>query len=285
MAAVTIRAFAKINLALRIKGVRADGFHDVQTILQSIDLFDRVTCEARRGPFELRCKSPGVPLDSTNLAWKAARELWNAAGRAGEPRDARITLDKGIPMQAGLGGGSSDAAAALIALRRLWKLSIGGQELLEVAAGIGSDVPFFLLGGTALGLGRGEEVYALAELPRRWVVLAIPEIGVSTKDAYGWWDARRDRVPLSHVFRDKGTRPLFPVPLGNDLEPVVIDRHPVIGQLKARLSELGAEMAAMSGSGSAVFGLFTSAAAARAASRQLKHSGVRIILARFQRRR
>ena len=129
MASVTLRAFAKINLSLRITSARPDGFHDVRTILQAIDLFDRVKCEARRGPFEIRCDMPGVPTDRTNLVWKAAQLLWEAAGRSGEPRDAVVTLQKNIPMQAGLGGGSSDAAAALLGLRRLWKLRVPDEQI------------------------------------------------------------------------------------------------------------------------------------------------------------
>ena len=104
MASVTLRAFAKINLSLRILAVREDGFHDVQTLLQAIDLFDRVKCETRRGPFEIRCDLPGVPTDHRNLVWKAARLLWEASGRAGEPKGASVTLQKQIPMMAGLGG-------------------------------------------------------------------------------------------------------------------------------------------------------------------------------------
>src|SRR5688500_6453938 len=118
MASITLRAFAKVNLSLRIKGARPDGFHDVQTILQAIDLFDRVKCESRRGPFQIRCDMPEVPTDHTNLSWKAAQMLWDTAGLAGELRDTVVTLQKKIPMKAGLGGGSSDAAATLLGLRR-----------------------------------------------------------------------------------------------------------------------------------------------------------------------
>jgi 4-diphosphocytidyl-2-C-methyl-D-erythritol kinase len=197
MRAFSLRAFAKINLTLRIKHVREDGFHELQTILQAIDLYDRLTFESRRGAFEIRCQRPGVPVDRANLIWNAAQQLWTAAGRAGEPRDARVTLEKRIPMQAGLGGGSSDAAAALLGLRRVWKMRIADEDLVAVAARLGSDVPYFLVGGTALGLSRGEEVYPLVDLPRMWVVLVMPAFGVATKDAYAWWDAR------------KGVRPLF----------------------------------------------------------------------------
>ena len=124
-----------------------------------------------------------MPLDDTNLVWKAAAALWTALGRAGEPRDAVVTIDKTIPMEAGLGGGSADAAAALLALARLW----GGAPitlLREVGSGIGADVPFFLSGGTALGLGRGEEIYPLVDLPPHWVVIVRPPFGVSTGEAY-----------------------------------------------------------------------------------------------------
>ena len=194
MRAITVKAFAKINLSLRIKAKRADGFHEVQTILQALDLADRLTCQARRGPFQIACSTPRVPTDRTNLVWRAAQRLWDAAGRDGEPRDAIVTLDKRIPMQAGLGGGSSDAAAALLALRQVWKLRVADEELFAIAARLGSDVPYFFVGGTALGLGRGEEVYPLADLPRWWVVLIVPPFGVATADAYEWLDQLRART-------------------------------------------------------------------------------------------
>ena len=288
MKSVTLRAFAKINLSLRIKGTRADGFHEVQTILQGIDLFDRVRCATRRGPFEIQCARPGVPTDRANLVWQAARQLWMAGGRDGEPRDALVVIEKQIPMQAGLGGGSSDAAAALLGLRRVWKLRVADEELPAIASRIGSDVPYFLVGGTALGLGRGEEVYRLEDLPRLWLVLVLPPFGVATKDAYAWWDAEREkrgRVPFWESTSKKGTRPLFsslPAPLINDLEDPVIERHPVIGRLRAHLRAAGAVHAAMSGSGSTVFGVFTGERAAKTAARALGKSGVDTRCARFR---
>src|SRR5688572_4651526 len=282
MASITLRAFAKINLSLRIKDARPDGFHEVQTILQAIDLFDRVKCEKRRGPFQIRCDMPELPTDRTNLVWKAAQLLWATSGRSGELRDARVTLQKNIPAKAGLGGGSSDAAATLLGLRRLWKLRIPDEELHMLASKLGSDVPYFLVGGTALGLGRGDEVYPLEQLPRYHVVLVIPPFGVATKDAYDWLDAERGRESFSQNSAENDSRPLFPgVTLVNDLEPPVIARHPVIGQLKQRLTDRGAMIAAMSGSGSTVFGVFKSAAVAKAAARGLNAEGTRVITARF----
>jgi 4-diphosphocytidyl-2-C-methyl-D-erythritol kinase len=285
MASTTVRAFAKINLSLRIKAKRADGFHDVQTILQAIDLSDRVICAARRGPFEFVCSAPGVPTDRTNLIWRAAQGLWEAAGREGEARDAAIRLEKQIPMQAGLGGGSSDAAAALLALSKVWKLRVADGELFAIAARLGADVPFFFVGGTALGLGRGEEVYPLADLPRWWVVLVFPPFGVPTADAYEWLDGSRAK-------RSSGPEPRYlsgtwlgrAVPLVNDLEPPVIERHPVLGRLIGQLTGLGAAMAAMSGSGSTVFGVFSTAKAAETAARTLHASGARARVARMMSR-
>ena len=279
MGAVSLRAFAKINLHLRVHGVRADGFHDVQTILQSIDLFDRVTCAARRGPFEILCRQPGVPTDRSNLVWKAAQLLWRASGQSGEVRDASIVLEKQIPMQAGLGGGSSDAAAALLALRRAWRLRVTDEVLRELAAETGSDVPFFLVGGTALALGRGDEVYPLQDLPPLHLVLVLPPFGVSTRDAYAWLDAEgagpRERPPFAYL----------PARLANDLEGPVVRRHPVIKSLSNRLSADGALLAAMSGSGSAVFGVFDSERKARSAARRLARSGAEVRQARFKPRR
>jgi 4-diphosphocytidyl-2-C-methyl-D-erythritol kinase len=272
--AITVKAFAKINLSLRIRAKRADGFHEVQTILQAIELSDRLTCEATRGPFQIVCTTPRVPTDRTNLVWRAAQRLWDAAGRDGEPRDAVVTLDKQIPMQAGLGGGSSDAAAALLMLRQTWKLRVADGELSAIAAALGSDVPFFFVGGTALGLGRGEEIYPLADLPRWWAVLIFPPFGIPTADAYEWLDqlrARKSVEPEPRYLPDTWLGKI--VPLVNDLERPVIERHPVIGTLTERLTKLGAAMAAMSGSGSTVFGIFTTATAADNALRALRKTG------------
>jgi 4-diphosphocytidyl-2-C-methyl-D-erythritol kinase len=286
MAAVTIRAFAKINLSLRVKAARPDGFHEVQTILQTIDLSDRLVCEARRVPFEIICspRIAEVPTDRTNLIWKAAQRLWNAAGRDGQPLGS-VRLDKKIPVKAGLGGGSSDAAAALLALRRVWKLRVPDEELHAIAAGLGCDVPYFLVGGTALGLGRGEEIYPLADLPRCWVVVIIPPFGIATSDAYAWWDhARACGFKTSEARHLRGTWLSQVIPLVNDLEAAVVKRHPVIGKLRDRLTALGATLSAMSGSGSAVFGVFTTPRAAAAAARTLARSGARTLVARMKNR-
>jgi 4-diphosphocytidyl-2-C-methyl-D-erythritol kinase len=283
MASIALRAFAKINLSLRIVDARPDGFHGVQTILQAIDLFDRLTCTTARGRFRIQCDTPDVPTDESNLVWKAAQLLWEAAGRAGAPRDAVITLQKHIPTQAGLGGGSSDAAAALVGLRKLWKLRVNDADLHALGARLGADVPFFFMGGTALGLGRGDEVYPLEQLPRYWVVLAIPSFGVATKDAYAWFDARGHRSDKQ--IQNKGSLLSMYGSLSNDLEAAVTQRHPMIGQLAQRLRDRGALHAAMSGSGSTVFGVFGSAGAAGRAAAAVKDSGVRVITARFLRRR
>ena len=282
MKAVTVRAFAKINLSLRVKTKRADGFHEVQTILQAIDLSDRLICERKRGPFQIACSAPGIPVDRTNLVWRAAERLWDAAGCDGEPRDTVITLEKNIPIQAGLGGGSSDAASALLALRRLWTLKVADEKLFAMAVGLGADVPYFFVGGTSLGLGRGDEVYPLADLARCWVVLILPPFGIPTAQAYEWLDLHRGRSPaaaepryLPHTWMGRI------VPLVNDFEPPVIERHPVIGKLIGELTKLGAVMSAMSGSGSTVFGIFMTSSAARRASRTLRRAGARTLMVRF----
>ena len=129
-----------------------------------------------------------MPLDRSNLVWRAAEALWRALRRTGPLRDVAIRLEKRIPLQAGLGGGSADAAATLMALARAWRVPVRPAQLTDVAATLGADVPFFLAGGTALGLGRGDEIYPLADLPRHWIVLLVPGFGVSSGDAYGWYD-------------------------------------------------------------------------------------------------
>ncbi|HTI37056.1 MAG TPA: 4-(cytidine 5'-diphospho)-2-C-methyl-D-erythritol kinase [Vicinamibacterales bacterium] len=274
---ISVRAHAKVNLDLRVLGVRPDGYHELRTVFQSIELHDVLVCEERPGPLTLKCRTPGIPLDEQNLVWKAAGQLWAALGRAGEVRDTQITIEKKIPVEAGLGGGSADAAAALVGLARLW----GGAAmslLREIAGTIGADVPFFLAGGTALGLGRGEEIYPLVDLPRHFVALVRPPFGVSTREAYGWYDEDRAAGVRDQVRELQ----LLPVPwpsraaqMVNDLEPPVVRRHVEITTLKAQLKDAGAVATAMSGSGSAVFGLFRSRSAAERSIRPLCRNGVR----------
>ena len=281
-ARVVGRAHAKVNLDLRVLGSRPDGYHELRTVFQTIDLFDTLTAQEKPGPFVLKCRTPGVPLDEKNLVWRAAAALWKALGRAGDPADTVITLEKAIPMQAGLGGGSADAAAALQVLARLW----GGAPvslLREVASGVGSDAPFFLSGGTALGLGRGEEIYPLVDLPRHWIVIVRPPFGVSTVEAYTWYDEDR----AAGVREPRGELQILPVPwpsraaqMVNDLEPPVVRRHPEIATIKTALREAGAVAAAMSGSGSAVFGLFRTRPAAARALRPLGRMAHAVFLSR-----
>lgn len=270
-----------MNLDLRVLGLRPDGYHELRTVFQTIELHDTLVVSEQPGPFTIKCRTPGVPLDAANLVWKAAAALWTALGRGGEIRDAVIRIDKKIPIEAGLGGGSADAAAALFALARIW----GGAPitlLREIGGTIGADVPFFLSGGTALGLGRGEEIYPLVDLPPHCVVIVRPPFGVSTGEAYGWYDEDR-----AAGVRENRELQQLPVPwpsraaqMINDLEPPVMRRHQEIGALKAQLKEAGATAAVMSGSGSAVFGLFTGRAAAEKAARRLARNGAKALVTR-----
>ena len=280
-ARVLARAYAKVNLDLRVLGTRTDGYHELRTVFQSVALHDTLLCIARPGPFALRCRTPGVPLDDSNLVWRAAAALWTATGRAGAPSDLSISIKKAIPLQAGLGGGSADAAATLLALARVWG-DVPLSMVRDVAGGIGADVPYFLSGGTALGLGRGEEIYPLVDLPTHWVVIVHPPYGISTAEAYSWYD--EDRTAGRREPREPQ---MLPVPwptraaqMINDLEPPVVRRHPEIGTLKTLLREAGAVAAAMSGSGSAVFGLFRTQAAATRALKPVTRAGARARLTR-----
>jgi 4-diphosphocytidyl-2-C-methyl-D-erythritol kinase len=278
---VRIRAYAKVNLDLRVLGTRLDGYHELRTVFQSVALHDTLLCVTRPGPFALRCRTSGVPLDESNLVWRAAAALWTAMGRTGEPANLAISLKKHIPLQAGLGGGSADAAATLLALARVWG-GVPVSTIRDVAGAIGADVPFFLSGGTALGLGRGEEIYPLVDLPTHWVVIVQPPYGISTAEAYSWYDEDR-----AAGLREPREPQMLPVPwptraaqMINDLEPPVVRRHPEIGTLKILLREAGAVAAAMSGSGSAVFGLFRTQAAALRALKPVSRAGARARLTR-----
>ena len=278
---VTIRAHAKINLDLRVLGMRADGFHELRTVFQSLALHDTIDCIPRPGPFSIECDAAGVPLDESNLVWRAASALWRALRRSGPVRDVVVRLHKRIPLQGGLGGGSTDAAATMLALAGAWRVPIRPNQLVDVATTVGADVAFFLSGGTALGLGRGDEIYPLADLPRHWIVLLVPGFGVSSPDAYEWYDAERD---LAHgsVGREAqyvpGPWPSRAAQMINDLEAPIARHHPEIDQMKTALRRAGALAAAMSGSGSTVFGLFQKRREAVAAFEHLSGPGWRVLL-------
>jgi 4-diphosphocytidyl-2-C-methyl-D-erythritol kinase len=249
-----VPAFAKINLSLRVLGTRPDGYHELRTIFQSIELHDTLTIQRARGEFRLSCDDPRCPVDSTNLVWQAAEAAWKAAGRAGAPRNISVAITKRIPLQAGLGGGSSDGVAALRAFGRMWR--VDDLKLREIAGSLGADLPYFFEGGTVLGLERGDVLFPLGDHGARWVVLAVPRLGIRTKDAFAWWDEDA-RQPV----RMRGMQEPHD-DLRNELEGPVVARHPEVGRLVTGLERLGAERAAMTGSGSTVFGLFKARATA-----------------------
>ena len=265
--AMRVRAFAKINRSLRVLATRSDGYHELRTIFQSIALHDTLTIRRARGRFQLTCDDPACPTDGTNLIARAAEQLWHAAGRRGAPRDVAIDLEKKIPMQAGLGGGSSDAAAALRALAARWR--VGQSQVRTVAAALGADVPYFLEGGSVLGLERGDLLFRLADPPPAWVVLVIPDFGVSTSEAFAWFDATAP-----------GKGAAARGELVNDLEAPVAARHPEIGRIISALRRAGASQAAMSGSGSAVFGLFPSRPGAIRAAARLRSRAQKTLVTR-----
>ncbi len=285
--AMRVRAHAKVNLMLRVGARRADGFHPLQTVFQSLALHDTLEVTPRPGPFELTCSDPGVPVDDSNLVTRAARALWTALGRKGEPRGVAVHLTKHIPMQAGLGGGSSDAASALTTLAHLWRRRGVRVDLAGIGAALGSDVPYFLLGGTALGLSRGDDLYPLDDLQAFHVVLALPAFGVATADAYRWFD--EGCPPAADVQRRREAAieawPGRRLALVNDLEAPVARRHPEIAAARRTLESAGAEAALMTGSGSAVFGLFAGEAPARRAARAVAESGLVALITRTVDRR
>ena len=264
-------AFAKINLDLLILGRRPDGYHELRTTFQSIELHDVLTVRPRPGAFVITATDPEVPCGPDNLVWRAAQGIWNEVGRSGEPRDVVVHLEKQIPLQAGLGGGSADAAAALFGLPEAWGLDLPMAKLDTLARGLGADVPFFLRGGVALGTGRGDAIELLGDRAARWIVLVLPAFGVSTVEAYGWFDEGPQEPLTTGSARDTGA---------NDLEAVVARHHPEIASIRSLLEDSGAQAAAMSGSGSAVYGEFGAEDAARAAAARVRDAGWRSLLTR-----
>lgn len=251
------KAPAKINLMLDVLHKRNDGFHEVEMIMTMVDLADRLTLsDPGSSRISLSSQSGYIPLDDKNLAVRAARLLRQ---RFGVSRGVHMHLEKRIPVAAGLAGGSSDAAAALRGLNRLWELGLSMAELEELGAELGSDVPFCVRGGTALATGRGERLEELPNPPRCWVILAKPPINVSTADVYGNLKAAEiDVHPSASSMRQALERGSFADVcggLGNVLEDVTLKLYPDVGRLKGVMEHLGADGVLMSGSGPTVFGL------------------------------
>ncbi|HSF04762.1 MAG TPA: 4-(cytidine 5'-diphospho)-2-C-methyl-D-erythritol kinase [Methylomirabilota bacterium] len=249
-----LSAAAKVNLALEVLSKRDDGYHEIATVMQTVDLTDRLILEDA-DTVELRVSDGSVPTDVTNLAVRAAQALRAAAG---VDRGVRVALDKRIPVAAGLGGGSADAAGVLVGLNRLWGLRWPRGRLEEVAVSLGMDVPFFLRGGGALATGRGER---LESVPAGGLALVLvnPRFGSSTAEVYGrvtptmYTDGRRARAMVEALRSRRATR--VASNLYNGLEGAVAPTCPEIGRMRAALLAAGALGAAMSGSGPTVFGV------------------------------
>ncbi|MGA8222628.1 MAG: 4-(cytidine 5'-diphospho)-2-C-methyl-D-erythritol kinase [Candidatus Acidiferrales bacterium] len=262
-----LRAFAKVNLCLHVLGKRPDGYHELRTIFQTISLHDTLTLSVTPGSpglsILLQSNDPTLPLGPENLVTRAIQAIAPEIGFQGS---IAAHLEKRIPVARGLGGGSSDAAAALIGMLRLTGREMPLPKLIEIAAGLGADVPFFLFGGRALAVNRGDEIYPLSDAPRRTIVVVSPkDIGVSTKDAYQWISAELTRLEKPNriwgfcalCWSREGAG------VSNDFEGPVFHRHPRLGEIRDGLLKRGAAEAALAGSGSAVFGVFRNPAQAR----------------------
>lgn len=276
---MNVLAHAKLNLFLRVVGRRADGFHELETLFQSIDLADELTFAPGR-ELTLTGGSEAAPPGPENLVLRAAAALREATGC---PHGAAIHLEKRVPVGAGLGGGSSDAAATLRALNRLWDLRLPRERLLEIAARLGSDVPFALRGGTAVGRGRGELLEPLPT-PALWLALARPSFGVPTPQAYRLFRPAPAAAPLGSFLAAlaSGEPERIAPLLRNDLEAGVFSQWPELTALRERLLAAGALGARMTGSGSVLFGVAQDEAHARAIAARLRDTSLWVQVVRTQ---
>ena len=269
------KAYAKVNLTLAVGEKRPDGYHEVVSVMQRVSLHDTLTAEQTREGITLTCSDPALPSGEENLAHRAASLFFRETGIAG---GAALTLEKRIPSQAGLGGGSSDAASALLALRKLYAPALSDTELETMAAALGSDVPFFIRGGTQLATGRGEVLSPLPPLTNGWFVIVKPTESFSTPAMY----RRLDELPPActpPLPPLQGGLPALAAGLFNRFE-AAIPAGSAVWDIKARLAAYGALASLLSGSGSAVFGLFDTETAARAAVEALRPAWPEIFLAR-----
>jgi 4-diphosphocytidyl-2-C-methyl-D-erythritol kinase len=269
-----LRAFAKINLDLKILGRRPDGYHEIRTILQTIDWYD----EIRIDPADtFQFVSLGRPLEyadgASNLVVRAVREFEKAAGL---PVQAHIELVKNIPAGAGLGGGSSDAAVTLMGLQKMYGEVLSPAEFLGCLRSLGSDVPFFATGGRALGTGRGDEVIPQGDEDSYWLVVVHPALHISTAEAYSWLTVSGESNNIKGFYNPSAPGRGVDLP-GNDFESAVFKRHPVLKDVQSTLLREGARQALLSGSGSALFGRFDrQEEAVNAASRLNRYGTTRV---------
>ncbi len=300
----SIPSFAKINLGLKIGPVRADSFHELRTIYQTIALHDNIKVERQRGAgIEIRCKDSRIPTDESNTCYRVADRVTRALRGRGK---VVIWIEKQLPVQGGLGAASSNAVATIFALERELGTPLAAEERLRIAAEVGSDLPLFLIGGTVLGIDRGQEVYPLQDLPPMHLVVITPSLGVSTPQAFANWDALVAReAELTHAgaagtikqfgsvvytWLSKGflstgvpamggdraeTQLLDLVRAGieNDFERVVFPEHPELREAKRVLEREGAQYASLSGSGSTLYGIFASAEDASGAAERINAAG------------
>jgi 4-diphosphocytidyl-2-C-methyl-D-erythritol kinase len=306
--AVTVRSFAKINIGLAIGAARPDHLHALETIYQTVAVHDLIRVEAARGNgIEIRCKNPLVPCDESNTCYRVADRMlrhWKQRAKI------TITIEKNLPVQGGVGAGSSNAVATMFALERELKEPLPADERLRIAAEVGSDLPLFLLGGTVLGLGRGEQVYPLADLPALACVLVTPAVAVSTPQAFRDWDVFMESeakawnltppsgsVTLSKFNRsafewlsyldvsgvpvetdgDRAETPLLDLVragIENDFERVVFPQYPELRDVKRVLEREGADYASLSGSGSTMYGLFRTRERAVQAAERMSAEGL-----------
>ncbi len=271
-----LRALAKINLGLDVLGRRENGYHDVRMVMQTIYLYDNVTLTKTEEPgIKLQTNLFYLPVDEKNIAYKAAKLLMDEFQIK---EGVHITLDKHIPVAAGMAGGSSNAAAVLVGMNRLFRLGLSEKELMERGVSLGADVPYCVMRGTVLAEGIGEILTPLAPLPKCYILVAKPAISVSTKTVYEKLDAHEieDHPDIDGVIAGLEAGDLKKVAgsMGNVLERVTIEDYPIIQEIKDTMVEAGALNAMMSGSGPTVFGIFEDRMLARQAQQKIRKAGL-----------
>lgn len=271
----SMKAYAKVNLGLDVVKRLPNGYHQVKMIMQTVGIYDELTFERTESGIVITTDSGELPTDKNNLIYRAAELMQH---KYGIKEGVRIHLQKNIPIAAGMAGGSTDAAATMKGMNMLFELGATSGELMEEAVRIGADVPYCIMGGTALAEGIGEKLTALSPVPKMFFLVAKPDISVSTKYVYEHLDAagivhHPDIDGMVEAIR-AGSVPGILERMENVLEAVTIPAHPVIDMIKKRMLELGAEGSLMSGSGPTVFGVFIKKESAESAYEQMKKDGL-----------